>query len=88
MEVRKGMIVGRKKVVRLYNRGPYAWVSTRCTCKHKTVREQPLLSLLQGLSVSCSACFHDDLREACNAVKAQRRVEAEAIRNQFGKVKA
>jgi hypothetical protein len=87
MEVTKGMVIGRKQVVKLYNKGPFAWVRTKCTCKHKTVREQSLISLLHGLSVSCSACFHDDLRTACNAVKAQRRVESEAIREQF-KVKA
>lgn len=88
IEIKAGMVIGRKRVVRMLPKGPFMYARTQCLCKHKTVRIQSVASLVDGKSVSCSACFHDDLRAACDAVKIARHAEADAIRKQFGRKSA
>lgn len=85
MEVKAGLMIGRKRVVEVYSKGPFAYARTECQCKYKTIREQPIGMLVKGKSVSCSACFRDEINAAIRAVNEQRQVEAAKIRKMFGR---
>ena len=79
-EVKKGTRIGRHIITKCYNLGPFAYVSTQCTCPAKTKRKRvPFGTLTAGNSLSCGCWKKELLKKAF----APMRRERDKIRRRF-----
>ena len=53
-----GHVFGNKKVLAVYSKGPYTYVTTECQCPAKTRGEVALGMLTKGKNNYCLKCWH------------------------------
>ena len=60
---RKGSVIGNKKVIATFDRGPFAYVITECKCPARTRSTQALGLLKRGKGLQCRMCYWEMRRK-------------------------
>ncbi len=80
--LKKGAVIGRKKILRAYDKGPFTYVDTQCLCAAGTVtRNTPFGQLRKGIGLQCRVCLWSDIKEAqLKALKDIREAKSRALK--------
>ena len=71
-----GKVLGGRKVVSVFLKGPYTYLDLQCLCSHGTVTTGvPLGMVKKGIGMTCRACWSEDRKR--DGVRAASRVRQE-----------
>ena len=82
-------MIGKWRITKAYSVGAFKFVDADCTdCPHGSKRTGAgLREFVNGLTLGCRKCYHDEKRAAIKALNERKKAERAAIRARFKKMK-
>ena len=83
VQLKEGMVIGNRALLKEIKRGPYTYYLTRCLCRFKTKTVVSAARICNGQAQSCNRCFLEGKKHALKRYYDERAYISRSIKQMF-----